>query len=276
MTSFDELPAEIQLHILEQYPETLRSSREIGPYYKNLMEKEYYEEFCERPITIQEFRHYLKTEPNNFSIFFKYEDIKPEYRKIFFPNFSNNEVLDGLFSVKFSLRLLENLTYHASLKTDLFFIQSSNMRSLIYKNQIVISVDRIISLDDYLKGLITIQFDLKTMTNIYKRRLSCLTINSIYVYDMLVSYFEDLITRYNEYDPIKQLKLNLYLRENYIMLNLKNIKIINRNRLNDIEFRYGINNINAENDLMSNSLMDKIMQQNEKMIQLIYEYIKSL
>ena len=50
MELFEKLPPEIRFHILKQNCQVLQISQQISPYYKNLMQKEYYKEFFQPPL----------------------------------------------------------------------------------------------------------------------------------------------------------------------------------------------------------------------------------
>ena len=60
---FEELPPELQLLILENRPEILRRAPEFSSQIRQLVEPRLAREYCNQPITDQEYRRYLKGNP---------------------------------------------------------------------------------------------------------------------------------------------------------------------------------------------------------------------
>lgn len=257
---FEELPIEVQATLLSENPEYTISANKTK--YKEIMAYDFYQNFCNKTINIEEIMDYLNTKPNNFSIFYTYQDIDPLYRQ----NIINNDkgILDGLFGNIFYKigRRQRNINYVEG--TSVLLIEQINRKNIKYiplETELSnLNIETLDGIKELIQNLKNVQFDFKTLKILLLRRGKCSSINPSYIQETLLSTFRDYIKQNNINDLTRQLELNLYLRQNAEMLDIdiSKIKVINY-EFNDEDF--------------SDYLKNKISKENNDLILIINRYL---
>jgi hypothetical protein len=218
MKQFNDLPLELQSEILIHNPKYLTINKKLDKHT-------FYQEYCDLPISVNEFINYFIKQNKTPCIIY-----------------SNN--IDEEDLPEFTVHII----HEDHVDVHMLFIDNTDEDEFIV-NTITMSYIPYNNIKDYINSFNynVIYYDVKTTFNILKNR-NCESIKPGYAYMMtmkIVNYYTPKINVDNLYSFFDECKKILYMTTNYDLLIGQDIKnILNTMRLEDILF-------NSQGDMIS-------------------------
>jgi len=259
-----EFPPDVQIGLMNQNYNYSELTPILNPQFNNIMKYRFYRDFCDNPVSIIELQDYISTGPQKISIFFRYENILPQYRNIF-SGFKDGEILTGLYGFIYTRYKNSAIVDTSSVigePKEIGFVKLT-YHPFQYNNegQYTIKTEKFTDIFNILNILTNVEVDLFTLHQILETRARCNSIRPTYIKDFIRSFFDNMISDKNEYE------INLYLRQNIDMLDLYN-KVSLNDDLPHIEM--------IDLYQKSNEVNQEIQEENKHLIQVIQDYILSI
>lgn len=194
---FSELPAEIQLKILEEFPELLKSSLSLNKEIRQLILPTFAKKFCSMPISVNEFLQYVNMRPSSFGVWY---NIIPRYQFYLYVELFK----DTYFVIDTAI----------DVDDDMLYVIASWINYDDRVEYVIKSTSHIISLISSKNCT----FDLKTQYSILMQRRPCIDYQENYAKITILKQLDDVYVSKQSERIIDIFNVYLYLANHCIIL----------------------------------------------------------